>query len=114
MNRSAPLLAVLLIICLSFGGAEAQQGPRPFRLQEMNFDLWCQETQQLPPERCDQRLPADDAAFQAYENKMEAYEIDYLKRHAQDRSIDRNILHYDPIDHPREISAPQTDRPAGQ
>jgi hypothetical protein len=89
----------MLALSLVSHTALAQQGPRPFRLQEMNFDMWCQETQHLAPERCDKRLPEDDAAFQTYSNTIENYEIQYLERHAQDRRIDR-MLHDNPADHP--------------
>ena len=85
------------LIVLGAAQAGAQQGLRPFRLGEMNFDVWCQETQHLPPARCDQRLPEDDAAFQAYANKIENYEIQYLLRHAEDRRIER-MLNTNPAD----------------
>ena len=95
----------ILVACLVSGAsliqvARAQQGPRPFRLQSINFDMWCQETQHLPPTRCDQRLPSDDAAFQAYENQVENHEIEYLRRHAQERNIERNLWDFNPVDRP--------------
>jgi len=95
LHRSLTLVAALIV--LGSAPAGAQQGPRPFRLQEMNFDVWCQETQHLPPARCDRRLPEDDAAFQAYANTIENYEIQYLNRHAADRRIER-MLNNNPAD----------------
>ncbi|HEX3667144.1 MAG TPA: hypothetical protein VHU23_18120 [Rhizomicrobium sp.] len=89
-------------------GAESS-GPYP--LHEMNFDMWCQEQQHLSPERCDKRLPQDDAAFQAYTNKIENYEIPYLQRRQKDQTLNQVIIHNDPVDHPTLPSQPQTDEP---
>jgi hypothetical protein len=91
-------------------GAYAQDGGA-LPLTDMNFDLWCQEEQHLPPDRCDKRLPADDEAFEAYRSKIEKYEVPYLERKQQDRNFNRVILHADPIDHPTQPSQPQTQRP---
>ena len=96
---AAAALAVLV------GRAEAQQGP--YKLQEINFDMWCQEERHLPPERCDKRLPEDDADYQAYVAKIEAYEVPYLQNQRDEVNIDRVIVHDDPIDHPIQPSAPQ-------
>ena len=87
------------------------QSDRPYDLHEMNFDMWCQEQQHLPPERCDKRLPEDDAAFQAYSNKIENYEIPYLQRRQNEQTLNRVIIHNDPVDHPTLPSQPQTDQP---
>jgi hypothetical protein len=83
------------------GRAEAQQS---YPVQNMNFDMWCQEEKQLPPARCDKRLPADDAEFQAYRAKIEKYEIPYLQREQQQENLNSVIIHGDPIDHPTEPS----------
>lgn len=85
--------------------AEAQE---PYPLHEMNFDLWCQEEKHLPPERCDKRLPGDDAEFQAYRSTIERYEIPYLQRREKEENLNRVIIHNDPVDHPAQPSAPQT------
>ncbi|HEY5046826.1 MAG TPA: hypothetical protein VII49_02255 [Rhizomicrobium sp.] len=84
--------------------AEAQQ---PYPLQEMNFDMWCQEEKQLPPDRCDRRLPADDAEFQTYQATIEKYEIPFLQKKQQQENLNRVIIHGDPVDHPAQPSAPQ-------
>jgi hypothetical protein len=88
--------------------AEAQQGP--YQLQEMNFDMWCQEERHLPPDRCDKRLPQDDADFEAYVSKIQGYEVQYLQKQRKDVSLDRDIVHDDPIDHPIQPSAPQVNQ----
>ena len=94
-----------------FAARVSAQGARPYPLHEMNFDMWCQEEQHLPPERCDKRLPQDDAAFQAYSNKIENYEIPYLQHQGNEQTINRDIVHNDPVDHPTLPSQPQTDQP---
>jgi len=80
-------------------GALAQTG-KNYDVKTMNFDLWCQEEAQLPAERCDKRLPADEQTFEAYRDKIERYEIPYLQQKSNDANIDRNILHNDPVDNP--------------
>jgi len=84
------------------------QGPRDIRydVQNMNFDMWCQEEQHLPPERCDKRLPGDDADFNAYRAKIERYEIPYLQQQQKQLQINSDILHNDPVDHPNRPSQP--------
>ncbi len=84
--------------------AEAQQ---PYVLQETSFDMWCQEEKHLPPARCDKRLPADDAEFQAYRSTIEKYEIPYLQKKQSDENLNRVIIHNDPLDHPAQPSVPQ-------
>ncbi|HUO90812.1 MAG TPA: hypothetical protein VMU08_16680 [Rhizomicrobium sp.] len=78
--------------------ASAQSGS--YNVEDINFDLWCQETQHLPPARCDQRLPADEAAFEDYRAKVEKYEIPYLKGRENGAQLNRVILHNDPVDNP--------------
>ena len=98
---------------LGFGAVQAiAQSAQPYALQEMNFDMWCQEEKQLPPERCDKRLPQDDAEFEAYVNAIQRYELPYLQRRASDQILNRVILHNDQLDDPTLPSAPQTDQPA--
>lgn len=78
--------------------AAAQSGP--YDVKTMNFDLWCQETQHLAPDRCDKRLPNDEADFEAYRAKVEKYEVPYLKSRENGQQLDRTILHNDPVDNP--------------
>ncbi len=71
-----------------------------YDVKTLNFDLWCQETEKLDPDRCDKRLPKDEKNFEAYRAKVEKYEIPYLKRKENDELLDRNVLHADPVDNP--------------
>lgn len=90
----AYLLAALATTCLA-ARADAQQAG-PYKLQEINFDMWCQEERHLPPERCDKRLPQDDADYQAYVAKIESYEIPYLQHKQDEERLNRVIIHNDP------------------
>ena len=71
-----------------------------YHVKEMNFDLWCQEQAGLPAERCDKRTPEDEATFEAYRAKVEAYEIPYLQQKDNAARLDRDILRNDPVDNP--------------
>ena len=99
----ASLVFVALASPVVAQGAPPQDDPHHMRydVPEMNFDLWCQEQQHLPPDRCDKRLPEDDAAFNAYREKIERYEIPYLQDQQRRIDIDRTILHNDPVDNPQ-------------
>jgi hypothetical protein len=94
-------LAVAAAVLMS-GTANAQA----VNLTEMNFDMWCQQEANLPPERCDKRLPEDDARFDAYRKKIEDYEVPYLQQRQQKEQLNEVILHNDPVDHPTEPSQP--------
>ena len=78
--------------------ADAQRSR--YDVQTINFDLWCQETQHLSPDRCDKRLPADEAAFEDYRAKVEKYEVPFLKGQETGAQLNRTILHGDPVDRP--------------
>src|SRR5215475_9036286 len=82
---------------LAIPGDPQAQATR-YNVQEMNFDMWCQEQQHLPAERCDKRLPEDDAAFNAYRSKIERYEIPYLQQQQKQLQLNSGILHNDPVD----------------
>lgn len=71
-----------------------------YDVQTMNFDMWCQETAKLDPDRCDKRLPGDEKQFDAYRAKIEKYELPYLKRKESEQLLDQNILHNDPVGDP--------------
>src|ERR1700761_7423566 len=87
-----------------------------YPVQEMNFDLWCQEEAGLPPERCDKRSDQDEAAFEAYRAKVEAYEIPYLQQKRNAARLDPDILRNDPVDRPSQdnppTNRPQSDQPS--
>jgi len=84
-----------------------------YDVQEINFDMWCQEQQHLPAARCDKRLPEDDEAFNAYRAKIERYEIPYLQQQQKQLRLNSGILHNDPVDHPDQPSQPQNQPPTG-
>jgi hypothetical protein len=79
----------------------AQQNPNDkptrFDVQGINFDLWCQETEGLPATRCDKRLADDEAKYEAYRDRIEKYELPYLKRKNSDQDLNRIIIHADPV-----------------
>ena len=89
------LLAASLIALTAPASAQGR-----YNVENINFDLWCQETQHLPADRCDKRLAGDEADFEAYRNKVEKYEVPYLKGQENGAQLNRVILHNDPVDHP--------------
>ncbi len=97
--KRAIFVTLLAATPLLAGSAQAQRNGN-FQVQEMNFDLWCQEQAGLPPERCDKRTPQDEATFEAYRRKVEAYEIPYLQEKNNAARMDRDILRNDPVDNP--------------
>jgi hypothetical protein len=118
MNRTLLVLAAL-IVAMATGPAMAQRNGN-YPVQEMNFDLWCQEQAGLPAERCDKRTPQDEATFNAYRAKVEAYEIPYLQQKASAARLDRDILRADPVDNPlkndpaaqrQDLNQPSTNTP---
>ena len=92
-------MTVLAMAILACGPAQAQRNGN-YQGKEMNFDLWCQEQAGLPVERCDKRDPQDEATFQAYRAKVEAYEIPYLQQKNNAARLDRNIMRNDPDNPP--------------
>jgi hypothetical protein len=92
------VLALLPLLILTTSYAWAQGGN--YDVKTMNFDLWCQNTQHLPPDRCDKRLPEDEKVFEAFRAQVEHYEVPYLQRQRGEMNIDRDILHNDPVSHP--------------
>ena len=94
MKRALILAASVMALA---AGASAQGR---YHVETINFDLWCQETQHLPADRCDKRLASDEADFEAYRAKVEKYEVPYLQGKENGAQLDRLILHNDPVDHP--------------
>jgi hypothetical protein len=108
MMRST--LFVLATAAFMSGHAQAQAtGAVP--LTNVNFDMWCQEQEHLPPDRCDKRLPEDDAKFQAYVAKIQGYEVPYLQDRQEKADMNRVIFHNDPIDHSNKPGAPGNQAP---
>jgi hypothetical protein len=98
MVQMAPRAAFAAVLLLTCGAASAQVGRGNFDVKPMNFDLWCQQTAHIAPDRCDQRLPEDNDAFEAYRAKIEAYEIPYLQQKNRDSRLQTELLHNDPTD----------------
>src|SRR5271156_6220668 len=100
MKRIAMLTAAGAFAGAAFGVLALPARAGNYDVQTINFDLWCQETQHLPADRCDKRTPDDEAAFEDYRAKVEKYEIPYLQGQQTGAQLDRTILHNDPVDHP--------------
>ena len=66
-------------------------GRRNYNVQTMNFDLWCQETQRYPVDRCDARLPEDQREFEAYRAVIERYELQYLMQQEREAEAAERI-----------------------
>lgn len=98
MNTMKSVLVLSAAVAALTASATGQG--RPYKLHTMNFDMWCQETQHLPSDRCDKRLPSDEAKFDVYRAKVEKYEVPYMKGREHGQQLDRTIMHYDPVDNP--------------
>src|SRR3954462_5986509 len=105
------LVVTCLAVTLAALAPAAAQRDGNYPVTEMNFDLWCQEQANLPVERCDKRTKEDNAAFESYRAKVEAYEIPYLQQKANAARLDTDILRNDPVDHPpvKDITAQRPD-----
>lgn len=92
-----PLIISALVLLVS-GPSSAQplSGPLNYDVKTLTFELWCQETQRYPAERCNARRPADVAAFEAYRASIERYELEYLKQADRERQI-RDSVTRDPM-----------------
>lgn len=99
MIRMKQAAAALLASFALMSPAPVWAQPK-YDVQTMNFDLWCQQTAHLPPDRCDKRTPEDEKTFEAYRAKVEQYEIPYLQEKQNQLMLDRDILHNDPVSHP--------------
>jgi hypothetical protein len=97
LSRALPMAA--LLAALFVPAASAQTG-KNYDVKTMNFDLWCQEQARLPAARCDKRTPEDEKTFEAYRAQIERYEVPYLQQRQQDLTINRDIMHNDPVDNP--------------
>lgn len=88
-------LFALLLLPVGAATPASAQGQN-YSVQTMNFDMWCQETAHLAPERCDKRQPEDVQTFEAFRAKIESYEIPYLQDKKDQINLNNNILHRDP------------------
>ena len=66
--------------------AQPLSAPLNYNVRTMSFELWCQDTQHYPPDRCQARRADDVAAFESYRRVIERYELDYLKRVQKDQN----------------------------
>ena len=105
MSRLSLSAATVVLLGLS---ANAQQ-PATYDVKTINFDLWCQEQANLPPDRCDQRLPEDEKKFEEFRATIEKYELSHLRDKERERNFDKNVLHNDPIDQPLNPQATSPD-----
>lgn len=93
-------LVALVVFALTPASALAQTPPTSYRLPEMNFDMWCQETMHYSPERCDKRLPHDNKAFSKYRSIVEHFELERLKNRRANEERSQAIMHNDNLDNP--------------
>lgn len=88
----------------------AQQNPNDkttrYAVQDVNFDLWCQNTEGLPPDRCDKRTAEDEAKYEAYRDLIDKYELPYLKRKNADQNLNRIVIHADPVPSENPVNRP--------
>ncbi len=94
------ILSMAAVTAAFFVSPAFAQGGRNYDVKTMNFDLWCQEQAHLPAARCDKRTPEDEKNFQVYRTQIERYEVPYLQQRQRDLSINRDIMHSDPVDNP--------------
>ncbi|OAI43775.1 hypothetical protein AYO42_05740 [Rhizomicrobium sp. SCGC AG-212-E05] len=97
MKTMGPKIFLAMLVAGALVTPAHAQRNSNYAVKEMNFDLWCQLQAGLPAERCDKRTAQDEAAFNSYRDKVEAYEIPYLQRKNAATRLDRNILHADPM-----------------
>lgn len=93
-------IALTALMAALFSTAAFAQTGKNYDVKTMNFDLWCQEQAHLPATRCDKRTPEDEKTFEAYRAQIERYEVPYLQERQRDLSINRDIMHNDPIGNP--------------
>ena len=96
----SPMKRALILAASVMALAAAASAQGRYNVETINFDMWCQETQHLPADRCDKRLAVDEAAFEDYRSKVEKFEVPYLQGRENGAQLNRAILHNDPVDHP--------------
>ena len=96
LSNRALFLAAIAILGSGTTLAQPITGPLNYDVKTMTFELWCQETQRYPAERCNARRPADLAAFESYRAAIERYELQYLKQVDRERQI-RDSVNRDPM-----------------
>jgi hypothetical protein len=94
------MFAAVAMLAAGFALPALAQTGKNFDVKTLNFDLWCQETEHLTPERCDKRTAEDQKTFEAFRAQIERYEVPYLQQREKDLALSRDILHSDPVDNP--------------
>ena len=85
--RAIVLGAAALALAPTIAAAQPLSAPLNFSVRNISFELWCQETQRYPEERCKARGSADLQAFLDYRSAIERYEIDHLKQIQREAQI---------------------------
>lgn len=89
---------IALTVLLS---VQAQAQTPYLDLRGSNFDIWCQEHEKLPAQRCDQRTPKDEKTYEAYRDKIGDFEESLRLKRQKRSEVDKTFLHNDPIDNPQ-------------
>lgn len=95
IEKNALVAAGLFFGLMASVSAQPLSAPLNYNVRTMSFELWCQDTQHYPPERCQARRADDVAAFESYRRVIERYELDYLKRVQKDQN-ERTFTTRDP------------------
>ena len=93
-------LALGLLPDMSWAQAPAGErgltlGTTTFNVHNLDFDLWCQQTQRYAADRCTARRPEDVKAFEDYRATVERYEFDYLRQQDREQQV-RTRINRDP------------------
>jgi len=90
-------LLISTVVLFGSGAVLAQplSNPLNYDVKNMTFEMWCQDTQRYPAERCQARRQADLTAFENYRAAIERYELQYLKQAERERQI-RDSVTRDP------------------
>lgn len=103
MRAFSVALCVLMLGGAAHAQTSAPQGEyteRPaYDFRTMNFDLWCQETQRYPVDRCMERRADDVKAFEDYRAVIERYEMELLRQRQREAETQQR-LNRDPIQAP--------------
>ena len=95
MRPISLIVSAFLLSAASAVLAQPLSNPLNYDVKNMTFEMWCQETQRYPMDRCQARRPADLVAFENYRAAIERYELQYLKQIERERQI-RDSVTRDP------------------
>ena len=94
-TRTFLLISAFVLLGSGAGLAQPLSNPLNYDVKNMTFEMWCQDTQRYPMDRCQARRPADLTAFENYRAAIERYELQYLKQVERERQI-RDSVTRDP------------------